>query len=34
MGYKGIITDYLPTSTVSAKATDVPGTKEFNYNFR
>lgn len=31
MGYKGIQTDYLPTSTVSLKAVEVPNCKETNY---
>uniref|UniRef100_A0A6S8I3J0 Cilia- and flagella-associated protein 126 n=1 Tax=Dunaliella tertiolecta TaxID=3047 RepID=A0A6S8I3J0_DUNTE len=34
MGYKGIQTDYLPTTTVSSKTADINGTREFNYNFR
>jgi hypothetical protein len=34
MGYKGIQTDYLPTSTVALKTTDIPGSQEFNYSFR
>ncbi|EFJ48105.1 hypothetical protein VOLCADRAFT_91341 [Volvox carteri f. nagariensis] len=33
MGYKGISTDYLPTSTVTLKAVEVKGTKERNFNF-
>eukprot|EP00199_Chlamydomonas_sp_CCMP681_P005109 CAMPEP_0119108074 /NCGR_PEP_ID=MMETSP1180-20130426/13453_1 /TAXON_ID=3052 ORGANISM="Chlamydomonas cf sp, Strain CCMP681" /NCGR_SAMPLE_ID=MMETSP1180 /ASSEMBLY_ACC=CAM_ASM_000741 /LENGTH=133 /DNA_ID=CAMNT_0007093655 /DNA_START=21 /DNA_END=422 /DNA_ORIENTATION=+ len=34
MGYKGIITDYLPTSTVALKTVDIPGATEFNFSFR
>uniref|UniRef100_A0A7S0RRF2 Cilia- and flagella-associated protein 126 n=1 Tax=Chlamydomonas leiostraca TaxID=1034604 RepID=A0A7S0RRF2_9CHLO len=34
MGYKGIQTHYLPTTTVSLKTVDVPGAQEFNYSFR
>lgn len=28
MGYKGIQTDYLPSSTVTIKTVEVPGTRE------
>lgn len=31
MGFKGIQTDYLPTSTVSLKPVEIQGCKEFNY---
>ncbi len=31
MGFKGIQTDYLPSSTVVTKAVEVPGTKERLY---
>ncbi len=34
MGYKGIQTDYLPTSTVSLKSVEVNGAREMNYSFR
>jgi hypothetical protein len=34
MGYKGIQTSYLPTSTVSIKSVEVPGSQETNHNFR
>jgi len=31
MGYKGIRTDYLPTSTVTIKSVEVPGCREAHY---
>ncbi|KAL4434071.1 hypothetical protein ABPG75_000512 [Micractinium tetrahymenae] len=31
MGYKGIVTDYLPTSTVPLHTVEVEGCKEFNF---
>jgi hypothetical protein len=32
MGYKGIQTEYLPSSTIPVKTVDISGCKEFNYH--
>ena len=32
MGYKGIQTDYLPSSTVPLKIVELPDCKEHNYH--
>ncbi len=32
MGYKGIQTDYLPSSTVPLKTVVLPDSKDFNYH--
>ena len=31
MGYKGIETDYLPSSTIPVRTVDIQGCKEFNF---
>jgi hypothetical protein len=31
MGYKGIQTEYLPSSTIPVRTVDIQGCKEFNY---